>query len=148
MSSSRQARRPAECICSGFRPDGNLYVTSGQNLSNGGSTSAGVFRYDPTTGLPIDQFPLCRWAATGFRKPCPSLFLPSQSESILVTTNNVAPVIHDSDLSVSQTSFNEGATTTLSGSFTDPGTLDTHTVTIDWGDGQPATVAPPGGKRL
>src|SRR5205085_570428 len=31
-------------------------------------------------------------------------------------------------------------TTTLSGSFTDPGTLDTHTVVIDWGDGSSDTT--------
>src|SRR5205823_3953601 len=31
-------------------------------------------------------------------------------------------------------------TVTLAGQFTDRGTLDPHTVTIDWGDGSPATV--------
>src|SRR5690242_12744835 len=35
--------------------------------------------------------------------------------------------------------IDENDRTTLTGSFTDPGTLDTHTVTIDWGDGSPAT---------
>ena len=29
---------------------------------------------------------------------------------------------------------------TLTGSFTDPGTLDTHTVVINWGDGSPNTI--------
>ena len=35
---------------------------------------------------------------------------------------------------------NEGDTVTLDGQFTDPGTLDPHTVTIDWGDGSTPTV--------
>ena len=34
----------------------------------------------------------------------------------------------------------ERQSTTLSGSFTDPGTLDTHTVDINWGDGSPNTT--------
>jgi hypothetical protein len=36
--------------------------------------------------------------------------------------------------------INENDATTLSGSFTDPGTLDTHTVDISWGDGSPDTA--------
>jgi hypothetical protein len=35
---------------------------------------------------------------------------------------------------------NENGTATLSGSFADPDTGDTHTVTISWGDGGPDTV--------
>jgi len=34
----------------------------------------------------------------------------------------------------------EGQSVTLGGSFTDPGTLDTHTVVINWGDGSPNTT--------
>ena len=43
-------------------------------------------------------------------------------------------------LSLTGTTINEGDTTTLSGSFADPGTLDGHTVTIVWGDGSANTV--------
>ncbi len=43
-------------------------------------------------------------------------------------------------LSLSATTLPEGGSTTLTGSFTDPGFVDTHTVTINWGDGTPATV--------
>ncbi|MDP3062880.1 MAG: PKD domain-containing protein, partial [Chloroflexota bacterium] len=41
----------------------------------------------------------------------------------------------------------EGGFSTVSGSFTDVGLLDTHTVTVDWGDGTvgPATVTESGG---
>ena len=48
-----------------------------------------------------------------------------------VTVHNVAPTV---DAGSNQT-VNEGDTVNISGSFTDPGWLDTHTATIDWGDG-------------
>ncbi len=51
--------------------------------------------------------------------------------------NNVAPA--NVSVSVSPGTINENDSVTLSGSFTDPGTLDTHTVVIDWGDGSPPT---------
>src|SRR5205823_329522 len=41
----------------------------------------------------------------------------------------------DGQLRLSPATINENGSTTLSGSFTDPGTLDTHTVVITWGDG-------------
>jgi len=48
-----------------------------------------------------------------------------------ITVYDVPP----SNLQVSLTaaSINENGSTALSGSFTDPGTLDTHTVLVDWG---------------
>ena len=48
-----------------------------------------------------------------------------------VTVHNVAPTV---DAGSDQT-VNEGDTVSISGSFTDPGWLDTHTATIGWGDG-------------
>ena len=48
-----------------------------------------------------------------------------------VTVNNVAPVI----TSVSGNTINEDQTATVQGTFTDPGTQDSFTVTIDWGEG-------------
>lgn len=57
------------------------------------------------------------------------------SEITTVTVRNVAPVL---TVAVDQT-IDEGATLDLGGgqlgSFTDVGTLDTHTATVDWGDG-------------
>ena len=50
----------------------------------------------------------------------------------MVTVNNGAPSL---SIAVSPTTFNAGATTTLSGTINDPGVLDSHTVSIDWGDG-------------
>lgn len=50
-----------------------------------------------------------------------------------VTCNNIAPVV---DAGIDQT-VNEGDLVTINPSFTDVGVLDTHTATIDWGDGSP-----------
>jgi len=50
-----------------------------------------------------------------------------------LTVDNVAPA--NVQLQLNPATFNEGSTTTVSGSFTDPGVLDTHTVTVNWDDG-------------
>ncbi len=55
-----------------------------------------------------------------------------------VTVNNVAPSALT--LTPSAASLNEGSALTLTGKFSDPGTLDTHTVSITWGDGATSTV--------
>lgn len=47
-----------------------------------------------------------------------------------VTVNNVAPTV-----SAVGGTTDEGVAATVTATFTDPGTLDTHTATIDWGDG-------------
>ncbi len=60
------------------------------------------------------------------------------SASATLTVNNVAP----SNLAVTQSpvSINENDSTTLTGTFSDLGTLDTHTVNHRLGDGSPNTV--------
>jgi Ca2+-binding RTX toxin-like protein len=55
-----------------------------------------------------------------------------------VVVNNVAPA--NVVLTPSPATINENDSTTVSGSFTDPGTLDTHTVDLSWGDGSPDTI--------
>ena len=52
-----------------------------------------------------------------------------------VAVRNVAPTFRT--LTVSSASATEGATLTLSGDVDDVGTVDTHTVTVDWGDHTP-----------
>ncbi len=61
----------------------------------------------------------------------------SGSGNTNVTVNNVAPA--NVTISAAPTTINENDSTTVSGTFTDPGTLDTHAVAIDWGDGSPVT---------
>ena len=62
------------------------------------------------------------------------------SEAGTVVVTNVIPVV--TAVNLSQTTIDENGDVTVTGSLTDVGTLDTHTVQIVWGDGQssPATV--------
>ncbi|HLN30001.1 MAG TPA: PKD domain-containing protein [Gemmataceae bacterium] len=62
----------------------------------------------------------------------------STNAQISVQVNNVPP--SNLSLTLSATSINVGSSTSLGGSFVDPGTLDTHTVAINWGDGGTSTV--------
>src|SRR5439155_4691506 len=61
----------------------------------------------------------------------------SGSGSATVTVNNVAPVV--TGLS-GAASVDENGVYALSGTFSDPGTIDTHTVVIDWGRGEGTTT--------
>jgi PKD repeat protein len=56
----------------------------------------------------------------------------SNSDSFTMTVNNVAPTVDAG----SNQNVNQGDTVSLDpATFTDPGTADTHTATINWGDG-------------
>ena len=55
-----------------------------------------------------------------------------------VTVNNVAPTI--TNFNIDSTLINVGGTVALGGTFTDPGTLDTHQVVVHWNDGSDDTV--------
>ncbi len=64
------------------------------------------------------------------------------SATTTVTVNNVDP--YNVSLTLASATIDEGQSASLSGSFVDPGALDGHTVTINWGDGnsdQPFTLA-------
>jgi|GEM_PF-3156961 len=55
------------------------------------------------------------------------------TDTATVTVSNLAPTIDSATLDAA--AVNEGGGVTLSGSFSDAGTLDTHTLVVDWGDG-------------
>ena len=55
------------------------------------------------------------------------------SDSFSVAVNNVAPAV--TQFSVTPASFVSATEVTASGQFSDPGLLDIHNATIDWGDG-------------
>lgn len=58
---------------------------------------------------------------------------PPQAQSAGVTVNNIAPTL--GAISVDQTLVPVNTTINTSADFTDPGILDTHSATWDWGDG-------------
>lgn len=55
------------------------------------------------------------------------------TDTAQVTVDNVDPTL--GGVALSAASVDEGGSVTLTGSFSDAGSADTHTVTIDWGDG-------------
>jgi uncharacterized repeat protein (TIGR01451 family) len=66
----------------------------------------------------------------------------SANASTTVTVHNVAPTL--SNVSLTPT-VDEGGTAILSGQIQDPGTLDTFSLSVDWGDGSPDRYSLPAG---
>ena len=64
------------------------------------------------------------------------------SDNAIVTVNNVAPTI-ESMSGPSADPMQLGLPIQLNGEFSDPGCLDTHVATIDWGDGDTTTINVP-----
>lgn len=62
------------------------------------------------------------------------------SDAKTINVTNVAPVITSATLSAA--SIDENGSVTISGAFTDPGTADTHTVIVNWGDGSANSTVP------
>ena len=54
----------------------------------------------------------------------------TDTDTATVTVLNVPPTV-----TAVGDEIDEGETATVSATFTDPGTLDTHTASVDWGDG-------------
>lgn len=57
------------------------------------------------------------------------------SDTATITVKNVAPTVN-----AVGSNINEGGSATVSATITDPGTADTHTVTINWDDGTSQSV--------
>lgn len=62
----------------------------------------------------------------------------SDTDSTSVTVNNVAPSL--TNVAIAPTAITAGSSATLSGTIGDTGTLDPHTVVINWGDGTTNTT--------
>jgi hypothetical protein len=60
----------------------------------------------------------------------------------LVTVRNVDPTVSVDDLTGWDGELVEGSTVTLSVGLADAGRLDTHALSVDWGDGTPLAVVP------
>jgi hypothetical protein len=61
--------------------------------------------------------------------------MQSSTAAFQVTIQQAAP--SNVQVSLNSSTINEGGMATLTGSFTDPSTVDTHAVEISWGDGSP-----------
>ncbi|HZQ49734.1 MAG TPA: PKD domain-containing protein [Candidatus Dormibacteraeota bacterium] len=61
------------------------------------------------------------------------------SASVTVTGTNVAPTSSIAGITHDTLVLVAGQTVTFTGGFTDPSSLDTHTATLDWGDGTKET---------
>ena len=89
---------------------------------SGGSFSTSHTWYDdhPSTGTPSDVMNVRAMITDSFS---------SATASSTITVNNLAPSLN---VSFSPGSVNEGQMATLSGSYSDPGISDTHSLYIDW----------------
>jgi hypothetical protein len=67
---------------------------------------------------------------------------PEGTATANVTVSNVAPTVSAGTASIS---VNEGSSFTNTVTYTDPGTLDTHTSSVSFGDGTTASPSPAGG---
>jgi parallel beta-helix repeat protein len=68
----------------------------------------------------------------------------TETATATVSVNNAGPIL---DAGPDQ-NVNEGDLVTISPTFTDPGSADTHNATIDWGDGKPVTTIDPATSHL
>ncbi len=100
------------------------------NLAAGVTSFSAIHKYldDNPSGTPSDGYPIGVSVTDAANN--------NLTGSASVTVNNVAPA----GLSLSGVGIAADGSYTLQGSFTDPGTQDTHAVVIHWGDGQPDTT--------
>lgn len=94
--------------------------------------AAGVTSYS-TTHIYLDDAPSGTSSDSKTISVTVSDGIDSDSASRNITVNNVAP----SNASVTATPTTAGSTSTITVTFTDPGTLDPHLIDIDFGDGSP-----------
>src|SRR5262245_50889515 len=103
---------------------GNNSIQTQLTLAPGVRTFSTVKRYfdENPSGTPSDTYTITATVFDG---------AGSGSGTATVTVNNIAPTV--TDLSVAPSVF-ENTDLTLSGTFHDQGTRDTHVITVDWGN--------------
>ena len=110
----------------------HVYLDNPAGQPAGGSFPITVTASEPVTGTVKGGGPL------------PVGFVATATASTSVVVNNVAPAMTAANLTLSNANPALGDTVNLGGNFSDPGVLDTHMVTIDWGDGTtPTTITLP-----
>jgi PKD repeat protein len=128
----------------GFIDEGSMFISDGFLADDSGVYTALVDYGDGTGAQPLplnlgNTFDLQHhYCDNGIYTVIVTVFNGDEvwgSDSVIVTVNNVAPNI--TSLSGPPADpVQLGFPIVLNGAFSDPGCLDTHTATIDWGDGQ------------
>src|SRR2546430_6032973 len=110
---------------------GSTFATSTTGLPFGARTFAVSKFYpdDNPTGTPADPYTLTVQVQN-------SAGLVSSTWTMTVTVRNVPPTV--ATFGLTPASILEGESVQASGTFTDPGTKDTFTLTLNWGDGSAA----------
>ena len=99
-------------------------LTYAWDLDNDGAYDDGSNATAAYTGVDDATATVGLWVSDG-------ILIDTTTTSVVV--NNVAPAV----TAGADQAIDEGTTAAITATFTDPGTLDTHTATVDWGDGSP-----------
>ncbi|HKC91428.1 MAG TPA: PKD domain-containing protein [Candidatus Limnocylindria bacterium] len=86
-----------------------------------------VYKDDGRTGTPQDTYTVTLWLDDGWNAPV--------QQTLTLVVRNVAPTV---TMTASAAQLLDHDTLFVSGSFTDPGVLDTFQASVDWGDGTSA----------
>jgi PKD repeat protein len=140
----------------GFIDEGSMFVSAGYLADDSGIYSAQV-NYGDDTGVqelllnPGNTFVLQhQYGDNGVYSVVVTAFngegADQGSDIVLVTVYNVAPTI-ESLTGSSTDPVQLGSPYTINSVFSDPGYLDTHIATIDWGDGQTTSIDVPFGSH-
>lgn len=97
-----------------------------------GATVPGTFAYTPAAGTMLADGPASVALSTTFT-PADSANFTSATKTVHVLVMNLPPKITSFTVPTAPFALSTPATTRVT--FTDPGTLDTHTVLWEWGDG-------------
>ena len=133
----------------GFAVDGTLPPDAAMILSRSNSSEIVTFSYGYGAGsivyssIPLD-FYLEGWGSTAAAANFRYIYAPNvvaygaslRGAGLSVTVNNVAPQLSNVQVT---SSVDENGTVSLSGDIVDPGTQDTFTLVMDWGEGAPET---------
>jgi PKD repeat protein len=107
--------------------------TGNANSADGKAATVGVKEKNPGPSQPAELFTQVSHNALNANV--------ASNKSITLTWDNTAP--ENLALTPSSMLINENDSILLGGSFTDPDVIDTHTITLNWGDGSPDTVLTP-----
>ena len=121
----------------GFTGGGAVFTFSG--IASAATSAIHGVVFTPTLNhLPVGQTEVEQFTVTVSDGVAP--VVSDNTTSVVITSVNDAP--SNVQIQLTLTSINENDSVTLNGTFVDPDTQDSHSVSIDWGDGSAVTVVP------